>query len=98
MHLTPTAAEQLAVPFDRSNTAVQAWLKRRQPGDDKYTPHDCRRTASTLMNGNKVQPFIVERVLNHTMQGVMAVYNQAPYEEERIEAATAILGVAYVVS
>jgi len=39
------------------------------------------------MNGNGLQPFIVERILNHTMEGVMAVYNRAEYEQERIEAA-----------
>ena len=29
----------------------------------------------------------VERVLNHRLQGVMATYNQAEYEDERIECA-----------
>jgi len=33
-----------------------------------------------------VLPHITEKILNHTMQGVMAVYNRADYEAERIEA------------
>ena len=31
-------------------------------------------------------PHITEKILNHTMQGVMAVYNRADYEAERLEA------------
>jgi len=33
-----------------------------------------------------VLPHVTEKILNHTMQGVMAVYNRADYEVERIEA------------
>jgi len=33
-----------------------------------------------------VLPHITEKILNHTMQGVMAVYNRADYEAERREA------------
>jgi hypothetical protein len=33
-----------------------------------------------------VLPHITEKILNHTMQGVMAVYNRADYEAERIVA------------
>ena len=31
-------------------------------------------------------PHIAEKILNHTMQGVMAVYNRADYEAERMAA------------
>jgi hypothetical protein len=33
-----------------------------------------------------VLPHVTEKIMNHTMQGVMAVYNRADYEVERIEA------------
>jgi hypothetical protein len=39
------------------------------------------------MADNGIEPFIVERVLNHKLEGVMAVYNRAEYEAERIKAA-----------
>jgi hypothetical protein len=33
-----------------------------------------------------VLPHVVEKILNHTMQGVMAVYNRHDYMEERRQA------------
>jgi integrase len=68
----------------RSNTAVQARLKRIGVG---WTPHDLRRTFATRMAGAGVAPHVVEKMLNHSMQGVMAIYNRHGYEKERIEAA-----------
>ncbi len=70
-----------------SNTAVQAWVRRWQKdAPDAWTPHDLRRTMATRMNDLGIGPHIVEKILNHSLQGVMAVYNRAEYEKERIGA------------
>lgn len=72
-----------------TNTAVQAFLHRwcdKREIDPRFTPHDLRRTAATRMHGMGIAPHVVERVLNHTMQGVMAIYNQHEYLEERKDA------------
>lgn len=69
-----------------SPTAVQAWLKRNGPG---FTPHDLRRTFATRVAGLSVPPYVVEKCLNHQMQGVMAVYNHHDYASERRAAADA---------
>lgn len=88
--LTKTARAQLPLPRC-TTTNIQSWLKRRLTKDGyttekRFTPHDLRRTAATRMADNGVEPFIVERALNHTLEGVMAVYNRAEYAEERIKA------------
>lgn len=70
-----------------SNTAVQAWLRRLQKSEGAYTPHDLRRTFSTRLNALGVAPHVVEKMLNHSLQGTMSVYNRAAYEAERIAAA-----------
>jgi integrase len=49
----------------------------------EWTPHDLRRTFSTRLGDLGIAPHIVERCLNHTMQGVMAVYNRNDYLPER---------------
>ena len=89
VHLTPTALAQL--PLEQiTPTGVQAWLRRwcvRAEIQPAFTPHDCRRTAATRMGDAAIEPFIIERVLNHTLQGVMATYNRAEYEAERVNAA-----------
>lgn len=81
-----------------SETAVQSYLKRwclrNKIGENNletkhqgaFTPHDLRRTFATRLNELKVGPHIVEKIMNHRMSGVMVVYNQADYEEERVAA------------
>lgn len=91
VYLTDLAKDQLPFPKRRvTNTAVQSWLRYNLDKlgvSPRYTPHDLRRTAATRMADSGVEPFIVERVLNHTLEGVMAVYNKAEYRQERIGAA-----------
>jgi integrase len=57
---------------------------------DHWTPHDLRRTMSTLMNDRLgVLPHVVEAILNHvggSKGGVAGVYNKALYLRERAEA------------
>jgi integrase len=92
VYLTGEARAQLPLP-KRTPTDIQVWLRRQldEAGiEDRFTPHDCRRTFATIANDNGEQPFIVERVLNHRMQGVMATYNRAEYEDERIECAKVV--------
>jgi integrase len=72
-----------------TDTGVQAWLRRwceRERVSPAFRPHDLRRTCATRLNTLGVLPHITEKILNHTMQGVMAVYNRADYAVERIEA------------
>jgi integrase len=60
---------------------------------EPWTPHDLRRTMSTVMNGSlDVLPHVVEAILNHVSSqasgksGVAGVYNKAVYLRERAEA------------
>jgi len=92
VYLTDSALEQLPLP-KCSATNIQAWLRRLLDNhgvSPRFTPHDLRRTAATRMADNGVQPFIVERVLNHKLEGVMSVYNHAEYADERINAAISL--------
>ncbi len=97
VYLPPLAMQQLPLPTCTA-TNIQNWLKRllkkhgyqseaRQPNYNAYTCHDLRRTFATRLNDAGVEPFVVEKCTNHTMEGVMAVYNRAEYIEQRIEAA-----------
>jgi integrase len=49
----------------------------------RYTPHDLRRLLSTRLSDKGTSPHIVEKMLNHQMEGVMSVYNHAEYLPER---------------
>ena len=62
---------------------------REYPGTDDWTIHDIRRTVATGLAKLKVEPYIVERILNHssgTFGGVTGVYNRFGYMDEMREA------------
>jgi integrase len=86
VHLSPLALAQLPLPTCTA-TNIQSWLKWSQGNNDnRYTPHDLRRTFATLGNEHGIAPHIIEKCLNHRLEGMMAVYNHAVYEDERIAA------------
>ena len=54
---------------------------------EPWSLHDLRRTFSTYLNGTlHIAPHVVEQLLGHVMQGVMAVYNRSEYMPEKAEA------------
>jgi integrase len=72
-------------PWAARRSFVQHWVTDNAGG---WTCHDLRRTFSTRLNeappkGLGVPPHIVEKLLNHTLGGVLAVYNRADYDAER---------------
>jgi integrase len=82
--LSDLARAQLeAHPWTARREAVQAWLTDHADG---WTAHDLRRTFSTRNNDMGVAPYVVEKMLNHSFDGTMAVYNRAAYEAERRQA------------
>lgn len=54
--------------------------------EEKFTPHDLRRTLRTRLAEIGVNEIVAERVLGHKLQGMMAIYNQHPYDSEKRQA------------
>lgn len=52
------------------------------PGGE-WTPHDLRRTMASRMQDIGVAPQVIEKCLNHTLEGVLAVYQRADLLPER---------------
>lgn len=50
---------------------------------ERFTPHDLRRTAATLMSEIGFMDEIIDAVLNHVKQGVIKVYNLHRYGKEK---------------
>lgn len=88
VHLPELAIEQIE-PWTTSPTSVQSKLARwcKRTGTKPFTPHDLRRTFATRLASLGVSAQVVQKCLNHSMQGVLAIYNQHDYEAERIAAA-----------
>lgn len=49
----------------------------------RWTPHDLRRTMRTGLSACRVRPDIAELTIGHTKRGIVAVYDQHGFDEER---------------
>jgi len=59
-------------------------------GVEHFTPHDLRRTATTLMAQAKIVKEYRERVTNHKLGKIDGTYNQHDYEDEKQQALEAL--------
>ncbi len=75
-----TQAEHLA-----KHSLATAVLRGREHFDiPPWSPHDLRRTTATGLGKLRIEPHIIERVLNHSPQGVTSrVYNLHAYDDEK---------------
>jgi integrase len=88
VHLTPLASEVFE-PFTVTAEAMQKDLNNWQARHaiKRWTAHDLRRTFATRCAGiPNMGLHVVEKLLNHKLQGVLAVYNQHDYWPERVDA------------
>lgn len=87
--------DKQARPFGNFGEAKAALDKTS--GVSKFTLHDIRRTAKTLMQRAGVRPDISERVLGHVISGVAGVYDRHDYLPEKrhaLEALASAIGEA----
>lgn len=49
----------------------------------RWTPHDLRRTMRTGLSACRVRPDIAELTIGHTKRGIVAVYDQHGFDDER---------------
>ena len=54
--------------------------------DERFTPHDLRRTLRTRLAELGVSDIVAERVLGHKLQGVLGIYNRHSYDAEKRQA------------
>ncbi len=54
----------------------------------RFTPHDLRSTARSYLSDFGVAPIVAERCLNHRLSGMLEIYDQHDYFEERRAALT----------
>lgn len=67
----------------KRNSLSQVLSRAKYHGLKRFTPHDLRRTARTLMAKLGIPEEHAEAVLNHTKRGMVRVYNQYQYLEEK---------------
>lgn len=91
--LTPMASEALRAVLTAnrrpSEQSLTKFVRELQPGtDDRWRPHDLRRTARTRLAMLGVSDEVAERVIGHTVGGLIRVYNLHKYQAEVLAALT----------
>jgi integrase len=78
----------------RLDAILEAELKAKDKKAklEQWGLHDLRRTARSLMSRAGVAPHIAERLLGHSMKGVMATYDRHSYREEKAGALELLAG------
>ncbi|RXH05698.1 tyrosine-type recombinase/integrase [Bradyrhizobium guangzhouense] len=76
--------------FGDGKAALDKAMAEINPDIPRWTLHDLRRTARSLMSRAKVRPDIAERVLGHAIPGVQGVYDRHAYDLERAQALSAL--------
>jgi integrase len=67
----------------RALNAMLHKLTGRIKGVRRFTPHDLRSTARSHLAALGVNIIVAERCLNHSLGGLVAVYDQHDYMTER---------------
>ncbi|MDR3415617.1 MAG: tyrosine-type recombinase/integrase [Nevskia sp.] len=65
--------------------AVRDWLNQRGV-EDRWTPHDLRRSCATNMGRLGVTRFVQDKVLNHKDRSIGATYDLHEYDREKRQA------------
>ena len=78
---------QPMTPQALNRTIVATLAKAKEHGVtiESFSPHDLRRTASTLLHEAGYNSDWIEKCLAHEQKGVRAVYNKAEYGPQRRE-------------
>jgi integrase len=75
--------------FSQGREEINALLPADMP---RWTLHDLRRTARTIMTDLRIDDRIAEQVLGHAIEGVEGVYNLSQYFEPKAEALARLAG------
>ena len=70
-------------PFKSMEGQSLSHATRYMKFEPTFRPHDLRRTMATHMADLGVGPHVIEKCLNHTLGGVMAIYNRSEYVAEK---------------
>jgi integrase len=93
-----TTGQSSVSGFSKAKARVDEAMQKlaRQDDEDAELPpwrlHDLRRTAATGMARLRIQPHVIEAVLNHQsgqVSGIAAVYNRFEYRDEKAAALAA---------
>ena len=83
-NIFPSATYQNAISSQTINKFCRA--VRNRMNLEAWTVHDFRRSISTILVDEGVEPYIAEKLLGHSLGGVFSIYNKSNFLKEQAEA------------
>jgi integrase len=81
--ITTQQGEPGSQPLDKRSIARAVARNYEALKVEKFTPHDFRRTLQSNLIPLGVDTIVTEKLLNHELQGMLRIYNQYDYMDER---------------
>lgn len=81
--LFPSPRWTTGEPIDAKAVTRAVGNNREHFGVEPFTVHDFRRTVRSTMSALGVDRIVAKKVLNHTLDGMDAVYDRHGYEDEK---------------
>jgi integrase len=81
--ITTQQGEPGSQPLDKRSIARAVARNYKALQVEKFTPHDFRRTLQSNLIPLGVDTIVTEKLLNHELQGMLRIYNQYDYMDER---------------
>jgi len=79
------ATVQTAVHYHQPYSKTRPEHERQRLTVTRWSPHDLRRTARTLLSSLECPDDVAEAMLGHMQKGVKGVYNRHSYDKQRRE-------------
>ncbi|MCG3730792.1 tyrosine-type recombinase/integrase [Vibrio cincinnatiensis] len=86
-----SSPHSLLLGEEKSSEAVSVYgsgIWKKIGHSEAWTLHDLRRTFSTHLNELGVEPYVVEKLLGHSLGGVLSIYNRSQYLDKKLDALT----------
>lgn len=82
----PSATYQNAISQQTINKFCRS--VRNRMNLESWTVHDFRRSISTILVDEGVEPYITDKLLGHSLGGVFSIYNKSNFITEQLSAYT----------
>jgi len=83
-HVFPSGSYKQHISPQTINKLSRSIVKSQEM--ERWSSHDFRRSISTILSAKKVELHVTEKMLGHSLGGILAVYNKHDWLEEQREA------------
>ena len=85
-YVFPSGSYKNPISPQTINKFCRNGIIKKITGMEGWSVHDFRRSLSTLLTDVKIPIYVTEKMLGHSLGGILAIYNKGKFIEEQLEA------------